>query len=329
MICCELRACVMATIPRLLLIALTTPLASATAAPAHRPDISHERYALGSSTVWHRDSEQFAAFRIPALAVLNSTIFAFAEGRVWQGRDRAIPCAGSRNSSCCYGALANCCDNLCVDKDIVVKHSTDGGMSWSPSRRLTASSPLHIYTNPTALTDTATERVWLLYQRCNTTARVPYAACTNVLRWTDSTLRWSLEIFPSGGSTPYSSVMGPGGGIQLRHRAHAGRLFFQGYHCLFSDDHGENWRWGGQSGVGESGAAELADGSIVLGGGEPPNHNDPYFHLSTDGGLSFAKQVHDGSVTDDAMQLSLLAVDGGRSVLLSSVLFPSFRFRYA
>ena len=62
----------------------------------------------------------------------------------------------------------------------------------------------------------------MLYQRCNSTATVPYAACTNILRWTDAAdategaaVRWSVEIFPYS-PTIYASVMGPGAGLQLR-----------------------------------------------------------------------------------------------------------------
>ena len=64
--------------------------------------------------------------------------------------------------------------------------SPSGGRSWGRSARLTSSNREALYTNPTALADAQTGRVWVLYQRCNSTAPVPYAACTNVLRWTDA-----------------------------------------------------------------------------------------------------------------------------------------------
>ena len=263
---------------------------------------------MGSCGSRSHDARHDHRFRIPALAAHSDKVFAFAEGRVRQGRAAPIPCTGSPNASCCYGALANCCDNRCLDKDIVVKVSTTGGRSWGRSARLTSSNREALYTNPTALADAQTGRVWVLYQRCNSTAPVPYAACTNVLRWTDAAdltegaaVRWSAEIFPSDPAI-YASVMGPGAGLQLRRGPHAGRLLFQGSHCLYSDDGGQHWTWSGPSGVGESGAAELSDGAVVLAGGEPPNHNDPYFHLSTDSGSSWAAQVHDRSVTQGQAQ---------------------------
>ena len=287
--------------------------------------VSHATSPTRDATVWRRRTDGYQAFRIPGIArTPNGTILAFAEGRVRVDRPPVL-CVGWPNTSCCVGILANCCDNRCRDKDIVVKSSHDGGRSWVASRRLTQSSRTHVYTNPTAVADATTGKVWLMYQRCNNTAPIVYAACTNVLRYaTGNGAIWSEEIFPPQAElnctdpiTRCQQVKGPGAGVQLQEKAggHLGRLILQGWHNLISDDHGVTWVASRTpTGCGECGAAELANGNVMLAGPDPPNHFNPWVHVSTDGGNSFPpyqhdrrNNHHDTTITDDDMELSILA----------------------
>ena len=101
-------------------------------------------------------SDGYKTFRIPGIVQsANGTLIAATEGRVAATR----PAVG--NASLCYGVLASKYDGGCVDKDIVIKLSSDGGERWR-----TESNATRFYSNPNLLLDRNSSVVWMVYYQC-------------------------------------------------------------------------------------------------------------------------------------------------------------------
>nr|MDO8085026.1 sialidase family protein [Candidatus Sigynarchaeum springense] len=182
-------------------------------------------------------------FRIPAMVVMpNDTLMAFAEGRQDVLSD--------------WGNI-----------DIVMKRSTDGGLTWGPLRilaenpqgRLTAGNMVPVY-------DAIRDNLHVLYNWDNT--RLFHVNSS------DRGLTWSApqELTATIGLDGSWHGCGPGVGIQKKLAPHAGRLVVPAYggglggsHVIYSDDGGLTWQAGAGVGVGsEDQVFEGLDGSLCL-----------------------------------------------------------------
>ena len=149
--------------------ALLLMQASALLVTAHDVDNERERHfgakqigpILMDISVFEWLSDGYKTFRIPGIVQsANGTLIAATEGRV------AITRPGVGNGSLCYGVLASKYDSGCVDKDIVIKLSSDGGERWRTPRALTESNATHFYSNPNLLLDRNSSVVWMVYYEC-------------------------------------------------------------------------------------------------------------------------------------------------------------------
>ena len=261
----------------------------------------------GSQTpVFTSGEEGYACFRIPALLSLpGGRLLAFAEGRR-------------------YG----CSDT--GDIDLVMKHSEDGGASWS-SLQLIWDDSSNTCGNPAPVLDRQTGRILLLStwnlgvdrepaiidQTSTDTRRV------FVLSSDDRGESWSepREITASTKLENWTwYATGPGSGIQLEHPTHTGRLVIacdhieadtRKYysHIIFSDDGGSTWELGGSTPydqVNECEVAELGDGRLLLNmRNYDRDQKQRQIAYSTDGGLNWKNQQHDTTLVEPICQASL------------------------
>ncbi|WOX13748.1 sialidase family protein [Streptomyces sp. N50] len=241
----------------------------------------------------------YACFRIPAMVRTNDgTLLAFAEGRV-----------------------LNCGD--AADIDIVVKRSTDDGVTWSPLEVVNHGGG-DTHGNPAPIVDRRTGRV-LIAETYNT-GRTDSASCsvpcdrTPHLQYSDDDgLTWSQprdlsdEILPPTWNSWYAT--GPVHGIQLTRGKHRGRLVFgvntetwdgsrvtaNNAALIVSDDGGDHWKIGATDSYpiaadgtwrqkpSEVTPTERTDGSILVSGREQDGTDlgQRTQAVSRDGGDSF------------------------------------------
>lgn len=239
---------------------------------------------LTQQTIWKPLEDGYAIHHVHALAVTNKgTLLAFTEGRL-----------GAYDED---------------PKHLLLKRSTDKGATWSDDVLIEQSNgaywrtqgqpgKLEAWTNPAALVDQQTGRIFIFYA---------LGEGSHHQRWTRVFYRYSdndgLTWLPAGraGRVEITKLLkenrhgwtfhmpGPGHGLQLgaqrgAHAAKNGRLLMQfwnrrlvterprnyGVTVLYSDDHGKTWRRGGETGLdygmNESRLVELADGQIVVNG---------------------------------------------------------------
>ncbi|MBQ0967635.1 exo-alpha-sialidase [Streptomyces sp. RK23] len=247
-----------------------------------------------------RDPGGYACFRIPAIVrTTEGTLLAFAEGRVLDCGD-----AG--------------------DIDVVLKRSTDGGLTWGPLQVVNDGGG-DTHGNPAPVVDRATGRVLLLetYNAGRTdgaNCAVPCARTPYLQHSDDDGRTWSAprdlgsEILPPDWNPWYAT--GPVHGVQLTGGAHPGRLVVgvnaetwdgtrvTANHAalVVSDDGGEHWRTGAtdtwpvaadgtfRQKPSELTLTERADGALLVSGREE-NGTDLGHRtqaLSRDGGDTFA-----------------------------------------
>ncbi|MFE1239075.1 exo-alpha-sialidase [Streptomyces tendae] len=247
-----------------------------------------------------RDPGGYACFRIPAVVrTTEGTLLAFAEGRV-------LGCGDAG------------------DIDVVLKRSTDGGLTWGPLQVVNDGGG-DTHGNPAPVVDRATGRVLLLetYNAGRTdggNCAVPCARTPHLQHSDDDGRTWSAprdlgpEILPPDWNSWYAT--GPVHGVQLTGGAHPGRLVVgvnaetwdntrvSANHAalVVSDDGGEHWRTGATDtwpvaadGTFRQKPSELtltarADGALLVSGREE-NGTDLGHRtqaLSRDGGDTFA-----------------------------------------
>ncbi len=205
----------------------------------------------------------YYAYRIPVIeTAADGSLLAFAESRKYHLGDPGI----NGNTI-----------------DLVLKHSTDSGHTWSPMMVVEAPGELWAAANPSTVLDRQTGRIWLHYIRCRPgkssgTAQPGTDDIQNLARFSDDNgVTWSepMDITASSRDMADSqwrcTIMGPGGGIQ----DHTGRLILPcwkiepwGVFAVFSDDHGKTWKRGdmvpGVKDGNEDQLVELSDGRILL-----------------------------------------------------------------
>lgn len=305
------------------------PLASSSAAPT---------YTWHKQTLWKQYTTTDPAtgatlttcFRLPAVVkTKNNVLLAFAERR-------------NRNNCADHGAF-----------DVVMRRSTDNGVTWEESRTILASTAGAILQgNATVVADSSGPV--FLFTTSEPTASLATPRTPKVQVSTDDGRMWSgpddlsAAIKAPAGSGDWFAT-GPGHGIQLTRGDHQGRLvvpvYFavgnrQSVRLVYSDDHGAEWKIGATATydksvlqLGEQTLVERADGAILViaRNGAVPDQTTSVHGMargtSTDGGLTFDGDFRaDNIITAPPTHPALLRQrwDGGpyTRILLSAPATP-------
>jgi sialidase-1 len=251
----------------------------------------------------------YHTYRIPSLLVTASgAVLAICEARKHSGSDTG-------------------------DIDLVLRRSTDGGLTWD-RMRVIADAGTDVIDNPCPVQDSSTGTIWMPV--CWNAAQggedkiVKGQARRDVwiMKSEDDGESWSepADITAQAKRPDWTwYATGPGHGIQLR----GGRLLvpcdfgrgepdrehvFFGSHVLLSDDHGARWRVGGaiQGKVNECQAVELPDGTVYLNMRSYHGRNRRAAARSTDGGESWSEVTLDEALIEPVCQAGLVGIgDGG------------------
>jgi sialidase-1 len=266
----------------------------------------------------------YACYRIPAMVTTtNGTVIAVADGRI-------------------FG-----CGDIPNPLDLVLRRSFDNGLSWTPIQVIanygsnptdTDTYPYYGITNPVPrvaagdaalLVDRTSGRIWVLYDNGGVASGQPYGRAIKLeMRFSDDdgatwSERMDIEALNPGLRPPVSEFLtGPGNGIQLTGGTNAGRLIFpiyvqgsSGYSSMiYSDDHGQTWRLGGNAGTGGSEVqmAETLNAGLLssLRDGSFTEKGKRYFSRSSDGGLTWASPFNNTTnppyMPDPGCQASIL-----------------------
>lgn len=288
--------------------------AGANTSPAERP----------AEALFTRGQGGYFTYRIPALAVTPAgTVLAFAEGRK-QGAGDA-------------GKI-----------DLFVRRSTDNGKTWSAQQLVWADGE-NTCGNPCAVVDRRDGTIWLFstWNRGDDHEKQIIAQTSRdtrhvfVLHSTDEGQTWSAprdlttEVKPTNW-TWYAT--GPGGGIQLEHGPHQGRLVIPcdhieavttNYcsHIIYSDDHGQSWKLGGttpQSKVNECEVVELTGGRLLL---NMRNYDSSkkcrQVAVSDDGGMTWRDQHLDETLVESRCQAAIERYSWPGATYRSVILFSN------
>ena len=245
----------------------------------------------------------YHTYRIPAIVVTRSgALLAFAEARRASAGD-----AG--------------------DIDLVLRRSTDGGVSWLPLTVIGDNGP-NTFGNPCPVVDRETGTVWLLStQNRGTDREKDIVAGTSagtrtvwVMKSLDEGATWStpVEITASVKRPDWTwYATGPGVGIQTS----GGRFVIPANHAeaatgihrshlVLSDDRGVTWQLGASAddGTNESQVVELADGRLMLNmRNHPPKpENFRLIATSPDGGRTLSTATPNRALIEPPAQASFL-----------------------
>ena len=257
----------------------------------------------------------YHTYRIPAMVTTNKgSLLVFCEGR--------------KTSSIDDG-----------DNDMLMRRSTDGGVSWSEIMLVHEEGGDAIITigNACPVVDRRTGIVWLTMNRGNDQVLVSHSK--------DDGQSWSTarDITDQVKKPEWGwYATGPGVGIQLQHGPNWGRLLIpcdhretkdrsgpSRSHIIYSDDHGRTWQLGGALGYrsNECQVAERIDGTLLLNArnhlsrdGKPELGKQRLIAVSSDQGLSWSDMKVQSSLVEPTCQASLISYprrsDDGRSWML-------------
>ncbi|MDA1178655.1 MAG: sialidase family protein [Planctomycetota bacterium] len=217
--------------------------------------------------VYTQGIDGYATYRIPAIETAqDGSLLAIAEGRKYNWED---PGDG---------------DN---DIDLVMKRSTDGGLTWSPLQIIEDPGEKWSAGNPATLLDKDTGRVWLFYIRVQ-----PKRAGQQTFARTsdDHGVTWSDPI----DLTKVAGVVGPGGPIRTRKGVLVAPTFGErGVWAFYSEDHGKTWHAGepipDNPGGNENQLVELSDGKILMDYRQLKSAPHRWMATSEDGGKTWSK----------------------------------------
>lgn len=263
------------------------------------------------------------SYRIPSLLRLGEpfrhVVLAFAEGRDATKSD--------------WGCI-----------EVVLRHSEDGGCSWSPVRVVLSSKDVGLegatVGNPCTCWDALRQRVVLLVTVTEAGAPEPAVWCQVAPRrrvfttWSvDGGISWKSprEVTSEVTQDDWTwYATGPGRAIQLQAGDSSGRLvvpcdhvltsksrcctsFLLRSHVLLSDDGGDSWRVGGcgVAGTNESQVAELPGGQLLLNMRDFTGRCIRRTATSVDGGETFGDNGYNMELPEPrptGCQASILAV---------------------
>lgn len=266
----------------------STTGAHAQPAPPAESDVTPQ---FDESVIFQREQDGYFCFRIPAVVETNDgTLLAFAEGR------RSSGCSDSGNI------------------DTVLRRSHDRGKTWGPIE-VVSDAGVDTIGGPLPIVDQETGRIVLITTHnpaINHNLRTPYLQYSD-----DDGKTWSKreniknDIMDPSWQKWFAT--GPGGGLQLEHGPHAGRMLIglnhEGYifgseshetgaSIAYSDDGGLSWQIGARADFvpeelkpQELSLAELPDGKILISAREQ--------HGSIEGNRAFATSSDGGESYDD------------------------------
>jgi sialidase-1 len=221
------------------------------------------------------------------------------------------------------------------DIDLLLKRSTDGGKSWSPTQVVWDDGD-NTCGNPCVVLDTATGTIWLLLTHnlgSDTQAQIVDGASKGtrtvwVTSSTDDGLTWAkpVEITKQVKKADWTwYATGPGIGIQAKN----GRLIVpcdhqiagskvQESHVILSDDGGKTWLLGGSVGpkCNECQVVERTDGSLLLNMRSYRGNNRRLVSTSKDGGEAWSQPVEDETLIEPVCQASIVRYPGDKGGLL-------------
>ncbi|MFE5091403.1 exo-alpha-sialidase [Streptomyces sp. NPDC056638] len=217
---------------------------------------------------------------------------------------------------------------------IMLRRSTDGGVTWQPQQVVRKDAAPQGYGDPSLLVDRTTGRIFLFYaasvnQGFFGSGTGNDESDPNVLQADysysdDDGLTWTHRRITEQIKNPAWAGMfaASGEGVQVRQGAYRGRLIQQyavringaNYAAsAYSDDHGETWKMGNPVGPGgdENKTVELSDGRIMLNNRSKPYRTIAY---STDGGVNYTPFTQDTQLTDPANNASVMRYDADAPV---------------
>jgi sialidase-1 len=260
--------------------------------------------------------EGYACYRSPAMVISNEgTILAFCEGR-----------------------LNNCNDE--GDIDVVLKRSTDGGITWDSLQTLVNDGINN--TKDCVPVVLASGRILLIYSwnkaipsEEDRTTRDVFVCYSDDdgLNWSQPRNITSMVYLDNWGYTG----TGPGHGIVKKREPNKGRIIIPARHkasgqkgrshIIYSDDQGDTWHIGAmveRDYTKECTAVELSDGSIMLNSRNcAPDQNNRIVSISTDGVEPFYITYMDNALIEPVCEGSLLyhsdnPVTGKGNILFSN-----------
>ncbi|MEJ5995625.1 sialidase family protein [Pedobacter sp. Du54] len=219
-------------------------------------DIADKKPFLQKTTLWkEKEDGMFAHFVYGLTVTTKGAILAFAEARINTGSDDGA-------------------------HHIVMKRSIDQGRSFSKSIVVVKSNDGNSWANPTVLQDQKTNEIFLFYalNHQNQSTVVFYKTSKDDgLSWSAARSVSSLFYGNKNGWTFH--LPGPGHGIQLKNNRliipvwHRKSITFPpkqrnyGVNCIYSDDHGQTWKVGADTPIGELNESQLVEqqnGDLML-----------------------------------------------------------------
>ncbi|TCO42579.1 BNR repeat protein [Kribbella antiqua] len=312
----------------------TLGLAAGTAAAAlPAPAFASALHASADSAVGGSSTPYFAETTLWDSAVDPLASY-FVYGLVVLPDDTIIACTEGRHETCDAGP-----------HDLLIRRSTDGGQTWTPTQVVELSVDGQTWANPTFVVDRTTGEVFLFHNMCvrlpeNTSCSAD-SSTVYFISSTDGGVTWSERRSLAGlfDHFPYNWAMhgpGPGHGIQLA----SGRLVLSvshrtiitgvpadqrnyGVSTIYSDDHGQTWQAGGEvpmiaglPTLGEARLVERADGTVLMNSRPGSGQDWPRgIAVSSDGGLTWSRSVLDFNAgVFNGCDHSLIKYPGGRMV---------------
>jgi sialidase-1 len=264
--------------------------------------------AIDQADVFVAGQDGYHTYRIPALLVsAKGTLLAFCEGRK----------TGRGDSG-----------NI----DLVLKRSSDGGMTWQPMQIVYDDGPNTIG-NPCPVLDRATGTLWLPLTRNlgsdNEAAIKKRASKESRTVWithsTDDGVTWAkpVEITATTKAPDWAwYATGPGCGIQLGSgrlvipcdHSVAGSGLYHRSHVIYSDDHGATWKLGGTIGdkVNECQVVELGDGRLLMNLRSYLGEHCRAVATSADGGLTWTPAASDPALVEPVCQAAMIRMSDPR-----------------
>ncbi|MFM1919978.1 MAG: Sialidase precursor [Candidatus Hydrogenedentota bacterium] len=278
------------------------------------------------ATLWKAGEGGYHTYRIPSIIALpGDVLLAFCEGRKKSQSDTG-------------------------DIDLLMRHSRDGGVSWSEQQVLWDDGE-NTCGNPCPVFDEETGQVHLLLTHNpgdtveHKIVRQEGAGTRTVWVMTSDDLgeNWSTpkEITATTKRENWTwYATGPGIGIQLKHGDKAGRLVIPcdhntvgdppgiHSHIIYSDDHGATWMIGGvtENGANECQVIERNGGELLLNMRRARDKVATHRLIATsdDAGDSWSPLTEDPALPEPVCQASLVRVTppaaeaGGEDLLLFS-----------
>lgn len=201
-------------------------------------------------TVFNAGDDGVNSYRIPSVVTAkDGSLLVFAEARYTSWQDKSYT-------------------------DVVVKRSTDGGLTWSSMKKITASinaSAAYAFMDPLAVVDRSSGKIYLFCTRWPKGDATPTTTRAFMCVSNDNGENWTT---PSDITAQIAapdcivSGFGPGAGFQIASGSYANRLIvptrqynptvqYTYIHTVYSTDGGNNWITG--NGIRPAGECSMAD----------------------------------------------------------------------